>query len=86
MNRWNSILRVFTAEYLGLKPVSPSSPSSDSKRRSDDVLQGVGDVVNGHAADDLVGALPPGHDAMIQVEVEADISALVTSSCRSSAT
>jgi hypothetical protein len=52
MNRWNSILRVFTAEYLGLTPAA----SLSSKRDPDEAdVGGLEEVVaNGHAADDLV--------------------------------
>lgn len=43
MNRWNKILRVFTAEYLGLAPESSASsgkriPEDGEARRSADEL------------------------------------------------
>ena len=52
MNRWNSILRVFTAEYLGLTPAASLSLKRDPDEAEIGGLEKG--VANGHAPDDLV--------------------------------
>jgi hypothetical protein len=65
MNRWNKILRVFTAEYLGLAP----EPSKDMEKRIPE------DEEARRSADELVCLLVP----LICVKGSADgLVALVT--------
>ena len=56
MNRWNSILRVFTAEYLGLTPGQSAAASKRSVDASEDEDDREPTTVsgNGHAEGDLV--------------------------------